>query len=128
MLGDEVPVEQTRPYTTFFSVAVCVKAETQAEAEDRAVTWGMDNLSETVVLTPGVAVLDECEPGLLPVSLTGSLNFIGPSQQAVDEKVRDTLEAVRRADPSFFVKMGDYRLLPLPPEDHDKTAAAITTV
>ncbi len=68
------------------------------------------------------------KPGLLPVSETGSLNFIGPSQQAVDDRVRDTLEAVSRADTSFFVKIGHYRLLPPPPEDHDKTAAAITTV
>jgi hypothetical protein len=75
-----------------------------------------------------VAVLDPCAPGLHPVSLTGSLNFIGPSQEAVDEKVRATLEAVRRANESFFVQMGDYRLLPPPPEDHDKTAAAITTL
>lgn len=129
MMGDNVNVETTRPYVTAFTVEVCVQTDGgEVDAQKRAMAWGIDNLSETTTITPGAAVLPSCEgPNQFPVSLTGTLNFIGPSQTAVDEKVRETLEAVRRQQPSYFVHMGDFRLAPVP-EDPAKIASAASTL
>jgi len=119
--------EADRPYVTLFTVEVCVRASDEADAQKRAIAWGVDNLSETTTLTPGVTVLPDCEPGTHPVSLTGTLSFIGPDHAAVDEKVRETLDAVRRAQPSWFVHMGDFRTAPLP-HDESRVASAATTL
>lgn len=125
-IADDLAHEADRPYVTAFTVEVCVRAAEAAEAEKRAVAWGVDNLSETVVLTPGAAVLPVCEPGAFPVSLTGTLNFIGPNQATVDEKVRETLAAVRRAQPSWFVHLGDFRTASRPHDDSRVANAAST--
>ncbi len=120
-LADNLAHEADRPYITAFTVEVCVRAQDAVDAEKRALAWGVDNLSETIVLTSGAVVLPVCEPGAFPVSLTGTLNFIGPDQAAVEEMVRETLAAVRRAQPSWFVHMGDFRTAPVP---HDETRVA----
>ncbi len=125
-IADELAHEADRPYVTAFTVEVCVQASDEADAQKRAVAWGVDNLSETVVLTPGVAVLPDCEPGAFPVSLTGTLNFIGPDQAAVEEMVRETLAAVRGAQPSWFVHLGDFRTVPVPHDDSRVASAAST--
>jgi hypothetical protein len=126
-LVDNLAHEADRPYVTVFTVEVCVRESDAAEAQERALAWGMDNLSETVVLTPGDVVLPDCEPGTFPVSLTGTLNFIGPDQATVDERVRETLAAVRRAQPSWFVHMGDFRTAPVP-YDETRVANAASTL
>lgn len=123
---NELAREADRPYVTAFTVELCVRANDAAEAEVRALAWGVDNLSETVVLTSGAVILPVCEVGAFPVSLTGTLNFIGPNQAAVDEQVRDTLAAVRRAQPSWFVHLGDFRIAPVPHDDNRVANAAST--
>ena len=120
--------EVDRPYTTRFTVQACVEASSEVEAQKRAMTWGMDNLSETTTITPGVVVFDPCPaPGLIPVSLTGTLNFIGTSQAAAEEKVREVLERAGKMDISLGVHMGAYQITPIP-EDLDELAAAVSTV
>jgi hypothetical protein len=104
--------EIDKPYVTTFVGQVCVEAQTQEEAEKKAVAWGMRKLTESVTVTPGAAVVRPCGRGQLAVPLTGTINFIGPSQAAVDEKVRTLLETVREEGPSLGVAMGDFRIVP----------------
>ncbi len=113
--------EIDRPHVTTFVGQVCVEAETQAEAEETAVSWAMRKLTESVIVTPDTAVVHPCERGQFAVPLTGTINFIGPSQAAVDEKVRTLLETVRDEGPSLGVTMGPFRILPHTDADEPKS-------
>ena len=113
--------EIDKPRVTTFVGQVCVEAQTQEEAEERAVSWAMRKITESVTVTPGTAVVHACERGQFAVPLTGTINFIGPSQAAVDDKVWTLLETVRNEGPSLGVTMGEFRIIPQNEADDRET-------
>ena len=106
-----------RHFVTEFAGEVCVTAPTEAEAQEKALLWGMRRFTESLTVTPGAAAVHPCEPGQFAVPLTGTVNFMGPSRAAVEEKVRDLLETVRREGPSLGVTMGPFQIVPRADED-----------
>lgn len=102
-------MEEDRPYVATFEGVICVAADSPTHAAARAVEWAMTNLSESASVPSAPTPVHPCaDASMIPVPLIGTMNFIGPSQEAVNDKVRDKIESARRRDSVQGIEMGPF--------------------
>ena len=110
--ADAQVVETDILYITTFTGTVTVEAATAAQARDRAREWGVQYITENTVV-PEEAVIEPVSPeesGKYQVPVVGTFSFIGPSQEAVNEKVARHIELARHTGPYLHIEMGEFFL------------------
>jgi hypothetical protein len=100
-------------YITTFSGTVIVEAASEAQACDRAAEWGVQYLTENTVVPNDKTIepfSDESgeTSGRFVVPVAGTFSFIGPSQEAVDEKVARHIELARHTGPYLHIEMREF--------------------
>lgn len=104
-------VEEDRPYVTTFAGDLLVTADNEGDAYNRAGTWATQNLTETAAVPEGTVITQQSD-GRWRVPIIGTMNFIGPSQEAVDEKVARHIELPRHMADALDrnIEMGHFYL------------------
>lgn len=110
--ADAEVVETDILYITTFTGTVTVEAATAAQARDRAGEWGVQYITENTVVPEEAAIesVSVEEPGKYQVPVVGTFSFIGPSQEAVNEKVARHIELARHTGPYLHIEMGEFFL------------------
>ncbi len=100
-------------YITTFSGTVIVEAASETQSCDRAAEWGVQYLTENTVvpddktIEPFLATSSE-PSGRFVVPVAGTFTFIGPSQEAVNEKVARHIELARHTGPYPHIEMREF--------------------
>ncbi|MBC8102183.1 MAG: hypothetical protein H7Z41_06320 [Cytophagales bacterium] len=103
-------IETDLPYITTFHGMVVVEAGSEGQARDRAAEWGVKYLTENTVVPEDQPVqpMPDGTPGQFIVPLAGTQSFIGPSQEAVNEKTARHIELARHTGPYLHIEMGEF--------------------
>lgn len=97
-----------------------MEAASVEEARERVIAWGTRHLAETVAVPDGAHTI-RFMPGRNPegdrflVSLAGTMNLLGASQETVDRRVARDIELARHTGPYRYVTMGDFQVHSGPP-------------
>lgn len=103
-----------RPFVATFVGELFVEAASEEEARQRAISWGERNLTEDTTSPEDIPLrfLAGSDSSLdrFVVPIAGTMNLMGTSQEAVDEKTIRHIELARHTGPYLHVAMGDFRV------------------